>query len=149
MSDLVEKLPFADRLALRTPSRWPGSGIQSIREILTDSARASSLYFDLVVRQPQDRCAELIAAFDREVGQLIERAAAMPAPRAVAPLHARLVDAARGSIDRVGELESEVVGGELACGQDLNDQLYGMPSTEEAEDAISDLEDRGYVVFGR
>lgn len=122
---------------------------ESIRGILTDSANASSIYFDLVVRQPQNECAELMVSFHREVEQLIERAGALQAPRAVASIHARFVDAAGESTDRVGEVESEIVAGELACGQELNDQLYGMPATEEAEDAISDLEDRGYVVFGR
>lgn len=122
---------------------------EAIRGILTDSQDAGSLFFDLVVRQPHDECAELIVSFHRELEQLIERAAELRPPRALESIHARFVEAARESVGRVAEIESEVLAGELACGPKLNDQLYAMPSTEAAEDALSDLEDRGYVVFGR
>lgn len=133
------------------PAALSGAEYQaSIMGTVADSANATSLYYDLVVRRrPQDECLELMGSFHREVEQLIERAAGLRAPRAVASIHARFVDAARESVGRVAEIESEVSAGELACGEELNDQLYGMPSTEEAEDAISDLEARGYFVFGR
>lgn len=121
----------------------------AIGSILQDSAAPTSLYTDLVVRsRPQGECASMMATFYDEVNDLVERVAALEPPADVASIQDEFVTAARQSVDQVGKIRDQVETGEVSCGQQLNDLLYGMPSSNQAERAISDLEKQGYFVFG-
>lgn len=122
----------------------------AIRDTLQDSRDADSLYLDLVVeRRPRERCIELITSFHEEIAALIDRAAALEPPAEVAVIHQDFIAAAEQSVEGVGEAEARVRAGKLRCGDELNDVLYRMPSSEEARRAISRLEEQGFVVFGR
>jgi hypothetical protein len=48
----------------------------------------------------------------------------------------------------VGAAADDVAAGELTCGQPLNQRIYGLPSTVQAQQAIDELERSGYRVFG-
>ena len=122
----------------------------AILEIVRDSADANSLYTDLVVKsRPTELCAELISSFHEEVADLVGTATALDPPPEVAAPHRDFVAAAERSVERVGQVEAKVRAGDLSCGDELNDALYRMPSSGRAEEAISRLEEQGYVVFGR
>jgi hypothetical protein len=86
--------------------------------------------------------------FTGEVGRLLERVAALDPPPAVAGIQREFLDAAWRSWRRLQTTGGAVAAGRVRCGRDLNDRIYGMPSTERAERAIGRLERRGYRVFG-
>jgi hypothetical protein len=90
----------------------------------------------------------MMATFYGQVNDLVERVAALEPPSKVASIQGDFVKAARRSVERVGEIEDEVAAGEVSCGRQLNDLLYGMPSSDRAERAISGLEKHGYFVRG-
>jgi hypothetical protein len=118
-------------------------------EIVEDSAEPTGLYTDLVVeRLPEDECAGRLGTFEEQVDALVERVAALQPPAGVAEIHDEFVAHARESVERVGQVRMHVADGELSCGDELNDALYGMPSSNRAERAIARLEKHGYFVFG-
>lgn len=122
----------------------------AIQEIVQDSPAPTSLYTDLVVRsRPQEECASMMGTFYDEVNDLVERVAALEPPTDVASIQGDFVSAARQSVNQVAEIRDRVEAGKVPCGEELNDELYGMPSSDQADKAISELEKRGYVVFGQ
>ena len=120
-----------------------------ILAVLEDSNEPTSLFTDLVVeeRSPED-CAVGVATLEDQLDDLIDRVAELSPPEAVQPIQDDFVAAARRSIERIGEVQEEVAAGDVSCGMELNDELYGMQSSNEAERAIARLERRGYYVFG-
>ncbi len=122
----------------------------AIQGIVRASAAPTSLYTDLVVgSRPQEECASMMGTFHDEVSDLVERIAALDPPTDVASIQVDFVSAARQSVDQVGEIRDQVDASKVSCGRELNDRLYGMPSSDRADQAISELEKRGYVVFGQ
>ena len=120
-----------------------------ILAVLEDSTEPSGLYTDLVVEPlPRQQCADGVASLEDQVGDLIDRVAALRPPAEVEVAHDDFIAAARTSVNRIGTVREEVAQGNVSCGDELNRELYGMPSTEEAERAIARLERRGYFVFG-
>jgi hypothetical protein len=88
---------------------------------------------------PHDRCASLIRSFHNEVVGVVDEVAALRPPSGVSAVHQRMVGAARESVARVGEIADAVDAGEVACGNEINHLLYGMPSTERAQAALDEL----------
>jgi hypothetical protein len=72
----------------------------------------------------------MIARFRDEVNALVERVAALEAPSEVASIQTDFVAAARRSVDRVGAIQRQVTAGGVSCGQQLNDLLYGLRSSD-------------------
>ena len=66
----------------------------------------------------------------------------------MARLQDEFVAAANESLDRLREVDDEVEAGAVSCGQQVNNKIYGLPSSDRAERAIGRLEARGYHVFG-
>ena len=120
-----------------------------ILAVLEDSDEPTVLYTDLVVEQrsPED-CAAGVAKLQDQIDALIDRVADLTPPEAAQPIQDDFVAAARRSVDQIGEVEEKVAAGDVSCGMELNKQLYGMQSSNEAERAIARLERRGYFVFG-
>jgi hypothetical protein len=122
---------------------------RAITGIVRDTAKPTRLYSKLVVRKrPVRECSRLMTDFYGEVYRLVERVAALDAPTNAAPIQADFLEAARQSVHRVATIDGKVRVGKVRCGRQLNDLLYGMPSTKRAERAIDRLERRGYRVFG-
>ena len=123
---------------------------EAILEIAEDQSKALDLYGDVVVEPSLSRheCAGRVRALHQEVRGLIDRVASLEPPRNVAAIHERFVTAANTSLDRVSEVTDQVEAGEVACGQELNNRIYGLPSSKRAERAISELEAHGYYVYG-
>ena len=120
-----------------------------ILAVLEDADEPTALYTDLVV-EPWSRqeCADGVATLEDQVGELIDRIASLRPPAQVEATHDDFIAAARTSVDRIGAVRQSVAEGDVSCGRELNEKLYGMPSTREAERAITRLERRGYYVFG-
>lgn len=120
-----------------------------IQAVLQDAAEPTVLYTDLVVeRRPPQQCADGVAALQSQVGELIDRVDALRPPPDAEPAHDDFIAAARTSVDRIGTVSENVAEGKGSCGDELNQELYGMPSTKEAARAIGRLERLGYFVFG-
>ena len=136
-------------------SEQPGQLSQSeyqtaIGRIVQDSVAPTGLYTDLAVHsRPQAECTRMIRTFQRQVSDLVDRAAELEPPQDIAAVHDEFVDAARESVDRVDEIRGQVEAGNASCGPELNDLLYGMPSSDRALNAIAELESQGYMVFGQ
>jgi hypothetical protein len=117
--------------------------------VVEDAAEPIELNTDLVVEPPpREECATGVATLKDQVDELVNRIAALRPPRRVQAIHDDFVAAARRSVDRIGEVREDVANDELSCGPELNQALYGMPSSRKAERAIARLERRGYFVFG-
>ena len=120
-----------------------------IQAVLEDAAEPTALYTDLVVeRRPPQQCADGVAALQDQIGELIDRIDTLRPPADAEPDHDDFIAAARRSVDRIGTVREDVAEGKVSCGDELNQELYGMPSTRDAERAIGRLEGRGYFVFG-
>jgi hypothetical protein len=117
--------------------------------VIADTDEPTALYTDLVVEpRPREQCAAGVATFENQVDALVDRVAALRPPERVEAIHDDFLAAARTSVERIGDVRDRVADGDVACGDELNRELYGMPSTREAERAIGRLESQGYVVFG-
>jgi hypothetical protein len=120
-----------------------------ILAVLEDASGPTALYTDLVVGpRPRQQCAAGVATLKDQVGALVDRIAALRPPAPVQAAHDDFVEAARTSVDRIGTVGEEVADGDVSCGDELNQELYAMPSTKRAERAIARIERRGYFVFG-
>jgi hypothetical protein len=120
-----------------------------ILDVVNDSPAPTTLYTHLVVTsRTKDECSRMMVRFRDEVNDLVERVSALEPPSEVASLQADFVAAARQSVDRVGALQRQIAAGDVSCGQQLNDLLYGMPSSDRADRAIRKLERHGYFVYG-
>jgi hypothetical protein len=126
-----------------------GAYQRRIDAIVLDTARANDLYTDLVAeRRSVRRCARLMWNFTGEVGRLLERVAALDPPLVAARIQRGFLAAARRSWHRLEQVARRVAQGRVRCGADLNERVYGLPSTKRAERAIARLERRGCRVFG-
>jgi hypothetical protein len=122
---------------------------RAIWRIVSDMAKPTRLYDALVVRgRPVAECSRLMWDFTGQVGGLLDRVARLDPPSAVAGIQREFLNAAWRSWRRLEEIGGDVAAGRVRCGRDLNDRIYGMPSTKRAERAIARLERRGYYVFG-
>jgi len=132
------------------PGRLTRRGYQrAIWRLVSDTAEPTRLFTALVVRRrPEAECSRLMRDFTRVVGLLLGRVAGLDPPPAVAGIQREFLDAAWSSWRRLEKIGGDVATGRVRCGHDLNDRIYGMPSTERAERAIARLQRRGYRVFG-
>jgi hypothetical protein len=119
-----------------------------IDAIVADTAGATALYDHLAGRRSVRRCAQLMWSFTGEVGRLLERVAALDPPLVAAKIQRDFLAAAWRSWHRLERIAGRVAQGSVRCGAELNERIYGRPSTKRAERAIARLERRGYRVFG-
>jgi hypothetical protein len=122
---------------------------RAIARIVSDTSEPTRLFTELVVRRrPVAACSRLMWDFTGTVSGLLRRVAALDPPADAAGIQREFLRAARISSRRLQLTGGDVAAGRVRCGRDLNDRIYGMPSTERAERAIARLERRGYRVFG-
>lgn len=114
-----------------------------------EAHEATQLWGQMVIQErPPSECERLILRFHSAVNSGVEMAAAVQPPSEIADIHARFVAAAKASVAEVARVADRVESGEVRCGRDLNEALYGMPSTKEAEDALAEIEQAG-IPLGR
>lgn len=122
---------------------------QRIQAILQgdDSRGAQENFEDLVLDRGD--CEANARAFHRRVESIVEEVESLEPPADVQAIQERFLTNARQTADRIGELADRVAAGGLGCGDDYNQEAYGLPSTERAREALEDLEREGYFVFGQ
>ena len=84
--------------------------------------------------------------FHRSIGEIVDEVAALSPPRDAEGIQRRFVSAARVSVGVVGRAARDVEAGRLRCGRPMNRRIYGLPSTRRAEQALSELADKGYAI---
>jgi hypothetical protein len=124
---------------------------QAVRAIVDGPAGDAQALFNALVagKQTQEECVQSAEQFGRVLDEIVERAAALSPPAHVAELHERFVVAAGEAVADARLVLARVEAGELACGEPLNEAIYGLPATEAAERVLSRIEAKGYVIFGQ
>jgi hypothetical protein len=124
---------------------------QAVRAIVDGPAGDAQALFNALVagELTQEECVQSAEEFGRVLGEIVERAAALSPPAHVAELHERFVVAAGEAVADARLVLARVEAGELACGEPLNEAIYGLPATEAAERVLSRIEAKGYVIFGQ
>lgn len=96
---------------------------QRIIQILqgSDSREANRLYFDLVANEySQAECTERARAFHKHLDAIVGDVESLKPPEDAKKAQRQFLEAAKVSVDRVGELARNVESGRLACGRDYN-----------------------------
>lgn len=109
---------------------------------------ASVLYSAIVIGLiPPDECRSKAARFHEVLEGIVDEVEQLRPPSEVAELQAQFLVAAHESVDEVGRAVADVESGKLSCGIDLNRRIYGLPSTDRAEQVLSEVRDLGYLPF--
>jgi hypothetical protein len=115
----------------------------------SDSREADRLFFDLVANEySRAECATRAREFHERLEAILADVQALEPPEDAEAPQREFVEAAKVSVDRVAELADEVGSGRLRCGRSYNQAVYGLASTRDAQDAVEQLQARGYFVFG-
>jgi hypothetical protein len=124
---------------------------QAVRAIVDGPAGDATALFNALVagELTQEECVQTAEEFGRVLDDIVERAAALSPPAHVAELHERFVGAARKAVADARLVLAKVEARDLACGEPLNEAIYGLPATEAAERVLARIEAKGYVVFGQ
>lgn len=114
----------------------------------TDARSASQLFFELVVEPalPEETCLARARDFDRNLHNIVDEFAALRPPRQVQSLQDRFVSAARESLGTVDDAVGDVRNGSLSCGMPMNRRIYGLPSTERAQQVLQEFRAKGYRI---
>lgn len=110
----------------------------------------SSLATDLATTgESRSECADLMADFRSGLNTVADEVEGIEPPSDVAEPHAEVARLLRDGSEELADDEAAIEAGELECGEDLNDLIYGSPLRRQGERAIEEIEDAGYAVFGR
>lgn len=120
--------------------------VQRARTIQLRAYRELAPVFSELVgeRLSHDRCSRRAQFFHSRIERALDRVAALEPPEEVAELQDRFLAAANRSANQIGEVVEEVRRGRLSCGRALNDRIYGLPSTEQAQRVLREFDQRGY-----
>lgn len=109
---------------------------------------ASRLYSAIVIGfGSRDECKDDTTRFHEVLGEIVARVEHLRPPEEVEELHRAFLIHARESVAEVGRAAEDVRRGEIACGFDLNRRIYGLPSTERAEEVLSEYQELGYFPY--
>jgi hypothetical protein len=122
------------------------------REVLAlvegPGSEASVLYTTIVIGLvPPDECKSKAARFHEVLVEIVDGVERLRPPADVAELQTQFLVEAHESVDEVGRAVADVESGKLPCGLDLNKRIYGLPSTDRAEQVLSEVHELGYLPF--
>jgi hypothetical protein len=101
-------------------------------------------FFDIAGHDlPRSLCVSETRDLQRALQKIVDDARALSPPEELKSIHDELLLNAQQSVDAVGAAADKVARGELRCGEDMNRTIYGMPSTDRAEQALQQLARRG------
>jgi hypothetical protein len=123
-----------------------------IQAIVLGAAPAGRLFSDVVYQSAEHpktvaECGRKTAQLRDELQRIVDDVDALDPPADAAELQRRFVANARVSVASVGRAADAAARGDVHCGGEMNRRIYGLPSTERAQAAITELEQRGYRVF--
>jgi hypothetical protein len=118
--------------------------------------RASELFNSIITYEgfmeasplSKSECAAKSKEFAASLHDIVSAVEKLTPPADVEELQDQFLDQARISVAAVDQAARDAEAGSLHCGEDMNRRIYGLPSTEKAEAVISQLEHKGYFVFG-
>jgi hypothetical protein len=94
-----------------------------------------------------DQCSEQARRFHDVLAQIVDRLEEITPPAEIRDLHHDFILEAHESVGEVGRAADDVRDGRLSCGMDLNRRVYGLASTQRAEEVISEAQRRGYLPY--
>ena len=114
----------------------------------SDARSASRLFLKLVIEPalPRGTCLARARDFDQNLHNIIDEFAALRPPRSVQSLQERFISAARESIGAVDDAVADVQNGSLSCGMPMNRRIYGLPSTDRAQQILQEFRAKGYRI---
>jgi hypothetical protein len=92
---------------------------------------------------PKPLCVHETRQLHDALQKLVDDARELRPPPDLRALHARFLANAQQSVDAVAAAADDVERGRLRCGFEMNKTIYGMPSTDRAEQALEVLARRG------
>lgn len=122
---------------------------ESVRIVRDLEPQASRLYYDLVVDTlPRRQCAATARRFHGVLQDVVDTVDSMRPPAEIEALHEEFLAYARRSVTQVRRAATDVEEGTLQCGREYNGRVYGLQSTERAQDVIARLQEMGYLPPG-
>ena len=123
--------------------------VQEAREIAQDASVAGELFTRLAAGEVTPKvCRRDTRRFRDEVEAIVDAAGALEPPEEIEPIHDRFVAAGRETVEALDALVDDVRAGRVQCGEEWNSRAYGLASTRRAEEALAELDARGYDVIG-
>ena len=125
-----------------------------IQSIVLGAAPAGRLFSAVVYQGGADNpttvaeCGRKAAQLHDELQRIVDEVDALDPPADAADLQRRFLANARVAVVSVGRTAAAAARGDVHCGGEMNRRIYGLPSTERAQAAVTELEQRGYRVFG-
>jgi hypothetical protein len=119
----------------------------AITRIVVRAGQAEQLFADVVTSDRPD-CAAKVGELHAALERLVDDAADLTPPDDVAAAHREFAAEARVSADAVGDAAVAAEAGDLTCGDPMNRAIYGLPSTDRAEQALLQIQEKGYRIFG-
>lgn len=117
--------------------------------VVRNTATANSLYSGIVTQAlPPAECAARTRDLQAEIDGLLGQVDDLNPPVEVVAYQEKLLDAAGQTVDQIGAAAEEAEAGQIACGPAMNQRIYALQSTVEAEAAINLIEQQGYSIFG-
>jgi hypothetical protein len=93
-------------------------------------------------------CSKSAREFAESIHEILGSVAALKPPRNIEALQSRFLKDARVSAAKVDAAARDAEAGRLACGRDMNNRIFSLPSTLRAEATVALIEKEGYLVFG-
>lgn len=125
--------------------------IAALNAITTGPAldEAQRLFFRLAAgRISEEECRDGARRFADDAKEVVADVAALNPPAEVADLQERFVASASVSTSLIEKLADDVEAGRVECGQPWNRRAYGLPSTADAQEVLTELAQRGYLFVG-
>jgi hypothetical protein len=113
-----------------------------------NASSASRLYFDVVGDLGKKDCSVKTHALHDSLAAMLRQVEGLRPPEEAESAQRDFLEAAAESVRLVGVAADDVDSGGLTCGRAMNDRIYDMPSTKQAEKAIEDLTKLNYNVLG-
>ena len=94
---------------------------------------------------PAAVCRKDAREFAGDIDEIVREVAALTPPKDVSDLQARFVADASKSASLLDKLADDVDAGRVTCGEPWNQRAYGLPSTIDAEQVLTEYAQRGYL----
>jgi hypothetical protein len=99
-------------------------------------------------RMSASECSSGSKVFVHDVHRIIDDVARLQPPEDAEDLQRRFLAASRRTAGMLDRLSTDVTSGRVTCGHDWNQRAYGLDSTMEAEQVLSEFADRYHLASG-
>jgi hypothetical protein len=128
-----------------------GDYVARLRAIESSQAArdATRLFTNVVLEYPRlarPQCSSTLQTFERTLESIVDDVDDLRPPAEVQQLQDEFVAAARDSVAAVHDAGQDVAARRLTCGMPMNRRIYGLASTDQAEQVLMELGRKGYII---